>query len=315
MTQILLFPGQGAQKVGMAKDLFDTYPSVRELFKTASEQSGFDTEHLLFAGSDDELKETEKTQVAVTLANLASYEALKNEGLRDEATLAVAGFSLGEYAALAAGGVCSYKDVFYLVRERGRLMAQAGSAITTAKGAVGMAAVMGLDAEKVKEIVNVSGRNDVFCANYNSPSQIILSGLENGIEAIEKPLKEAGAKRVIKLKVSGPFHTPLLSEAAAAFSEVLNKVTFNNPKTALFSNVNGQKITKGSEIKKLLEKQISNPVLWMDIEHNIRQLMQADTVVAECGPGIVLGGLWRAMFNENIRAVSTVDQVKSFMEQ
>ncbi|MCL2521058.1 MAG: ACP S-malonyltransferase [Spirochaetaceae bacterium] len=308
MTSILLFPGQGAQKPGMARDLYEKYSEVKELFKIAGDYSSFNAEKLLFESTEDELKETERTQVAITLANLASYEALKAEGLLEE-VLGVAGFSLGEYAALKAAGVCNYEDIFTLVAERGRLMAKAGKQIIEARGAVAMAAVMGLSVQQVEEVVKSLGRDDVFCANYNSPTQLILSGLEAGINAAEPLLKEAGARRVMPLKVSGPFHTPLLNEAAAGFSEVLGKVTFNNPIIPIFSNVSGRQISSGEEARSLLAKQICNPVLWLAVEEGLKKLAAADTKVIECGPGNVLAGLWKAIFNEKVELAATTAQI------
>jgi [acyl-carrier-protein] S-malonyltransferase len=310
MTPIILFPGQGAQRVGMAHDFYKSYPSVQNLFKVAREQSGFDCVKLLFESNEAELKETEKTQVAVTLANLASYRALQENGLNEANTLAVAGFSLGEYAALVAAKVCSEADIFTLVRERGRLMAKAGKAIIENEGEVGMAAIVGLSTNKVEEIVKAEGKNKVFCANYNAPNQTIISGLLAGIDKLEPMLKEAGARRVLKLNVSGPFHTPFLHKAGDEFAVTLSKITFNNPQTKLVSNVTGAIVTTGDEVKTLLQRQISSPVQWVACQQVLKTLALNDTVIAECGPGNVLSGLWKTLFNENIKVVGNLEQAK-----
>lgn len=294
----LLFPGQGAQYVGMAKDLFEEYARVRALFEEASDTCDIDCRKLLFDSDEETLKQTENTQIAVTLANLSSFFALQEEGLPQNLT-AAAGFSLGEYSALVASGIISTQKCFQLVRERGRIMRQQGENIIANRGAVGMAAVMGLSPESVESVLKLSGRSDVFCANYNSPTQVVISGLSAGIDVVEPQLQAAGARRVLRLKVSGPFHTPLLEEAGKEFAGLVAGINFQAPNCTLFSNVTGQAVSSGEEAKDLLIKQISSPVRWISIEQGIKDLLENDYLVIESGPGTVLCGLWKAAgFNQ-----------------
>lgn len=289
----VLFPGQGAQYVGMAQDLFDGYPRVRDLFQEASDVVGIDCKHLLFKTDDEVLRQTENTQVAVTLANLSAFFALKEEGLTRELT-AAAGFSLGEYAALVAAGLIDVQTCFQLVRERGRIMREQGERIIAERGPVGMAAVMGLSPESVESVLKISGRSDVFCANYNSPTQVVISGLSVGIDAVESELQAAGARRIFRLKVSGPFHTQLLEDAAKEFLQLITGINFRTPTCVLFSNVTGGMVNTPEEARDLLVSQISSPVRWMTIEQGIKALLGNNYLAIESGPGSVLCGLWKA---------------------
>lgn len=304
---VILFPGQGSQYVGMAKDFYENFDSVKNLFKLASDISGYNCENLLFNSTDDELKETEKTQVAITLANLSAFYALKDSARVPNIT-AVAGFSLGEYSALAVSGVISVEDCFKLVTKRGELMSKVGYDVVCTLGAVAMAAVIGLESSKIEELLK--GRDDLFVANYNSEVQTIISGLDCAIDEIEEDLKNLGAKRVIKLKVSGPFHTPLLLDAQTEFTSYLQNFTFNSPTTHLYSNVSGALVNSADEAKSLIAKQIASSVKWIDIENNLKQ-NHANANVLEVGPGTVLAGLWKAKFNEIIKNVSNLEHINT----
>ncbi|MGL4524075.1 MAG: ACP S-malonyltransferase [Spirochaetia bacterium] len=291
----VLFPGQGAQYVGMAKDLFDQYQCVKDLFQKTSQIIGMDSQKLLFESDDETLRKTENTQVAITLANLSAFFALKEEGLGSQQMAAVAGFSLGEYSALVASEVISAETCMSLVHQRGQIMQAQGEKIIAERGEVGMAAVVGLSPESVESVLKIVGRDDVFCANYNSPTQMVISGMAEGIDAVEASLKEAGARRVLRLKVSGPFHTPLLEPAGEAFSALLSSCNFQTPTCALFSNVSGDVVKSGEQAKELLSKQIFHPVAWISIEEKIKSLLAEDYLVIESGPGSVLCGLWKGM--------------------
>lgn len=295
MKALFLFPGQGAQYPGMVKEYYHSSAAVRELFQLASDLTGRDMTRLVFEGSEEDLKETLNTQVSVTLANLSVAAVLAERGVRP---FACAGFSLGEYSALVTAGVLQAQDVFPLVSERGRLMAEAAAALDRSAGDPGMAAVMGLPPEKVQETVASLGRDDVFCANFNSPVQTVISGTAAGLKAATEALQAAGAKRVIPLKVSGPFHSPLLASASRAFREVLARVTFADPAIPVFSNVTGSAVDNGAVLKELAAQQIISPVRWTDVMNAARAL--GPDLVLEVGPGTVLTGLWKAAYPDSV---------------
>jgi [acyl-carrier-protein] S-malonyltransferase len=287
---VFLFPGQGAQYPGMGKDLFDQSAKVRDLFTLASEVTSLDLQRLLFSGTEDELKATDKTQTAVTLVNLAAAAVLREHGIQTEA---VAGFSLGEFAALAEAGVLPAETVLRLVKLRGEVMEKASRALDAPAGNPGMAAVMGLDYPAVAEAIRMSGLTGLYAANWNSPVQTVVSGAAQALEKAEALFKQAGARRFIRLKVSGPFHCLLLEEARAAFAAALAPIAFADPCLPLYSNVSGKRIASGAEAKQLCLRQIVSPVLWVEVERAI--LAGGCGRVLEVGPGTVLGGLWKAL--------------------
>ncbi|MFW5744234.1 MAG: ACP S-malonyltransferase [Spirochaetota bacterium] len=289
MKRCFLFPGQGAQYVGMGKDLYDRYPEVQELFSVASEKVGFDLAYLVFSGSEDDLKSTDASQVAITVVNLAARRVLARLGVRSSAT---AGFSLGEYAALVDAGILAETDALSLVVERGRIMEDVSRGLDSPDGSPGMAAVLGIDADAIQQALGGAGIGDVYLANLNSPVQTVLSGTAAGLEAAGPVLKDAGARRVIGLKVSGPFHSPLMSEARDRFAKVLAGVAFSDPEKPIYSNVTGTLINTGEEARGLCADQLVKPVRWVDEE----MLIARDDYdeLLEVGPGEVLCGLWRA---------------------
>ncbi|MGA2642098.1 MAG: ACP S-malonyltransferase [Spirochaetia bacterium] len=290
MKTCLLFPGQGAQYPGMARDLWESSPRVKEMFQSASDALRMDMRKLLFDSTEEDLKATDKTQVAMTLASLCSSAVLKERGIVPDAC---AGFSLGEFAALCEAGVLKFADVFPIVRIRGELMEKAARGLDSNAGAPGMAAVLGLPAEKTVAVVQALSSAGVFPANYNSPVQVVISGSAQGLALAEKELKGAGAKRLVRLQVSGPFHSPLMAEARAAFDAALSSFTFADPAIAMYSNVTGKKIGSGKEARELCGKQLVSMVRWVEVEEGL--LADGCDRFFESGPGTVLTGLLRAM--------------------
>ncbi len=305
----LLFPGQGAQYSGMGKDLWERYDSVKALFKKAAETAGKDMEKLLFEGSEEDLKATENTQIAITLMNLSVRTALLDEGY---VSSCAAGVSLGEYSAMVDTGILSEEDAFVLVTRRGEIMAKAGQHVVNTRGEAGMGAVMGLGFDQVKEVVDASGRDDIFAANNNSPVQVVISGTKEGVAALQDALKEAGAKRVIPLKVSGPFHTPLLASGKDELREAVSQVTFKDPVKDFYSNVTGSIVTTGAEVRDLCIDQMVSPVQWLVIEKNIGSA--GIELVVEAGPGNVLTGLWKKSgMDQEVYTCGTLDGINTLL--
>ena len=280
-----VFPGQGAQAVGMGKDVYDALPSSRAVFEKGDEVLGFPLSKLVFEGPDSDLKQTVNTQPALLTASVAYLEALREQGVKPDY---VAGHSLGEYSALVAAGVLSYEDAVSLVRLRGRFMEEA---VPGGQGA--MAAVLGAEREVLAELCrSVSEESGVVeLANVNCPGQIVVSGSVAGVNGVVQRVKEAGGKRAIPLEVSGPFHSSLMKDAANRLAEELKNVTFNTPTVPVIVNVTASPVTDPEEIRELLVRQVYSPVLWQD---SIEWLIAGgvDTFV-EIGSGSVLTGLIR----------------------
>lgn len=294
MRRCFVFPGQGAQFPGMGRDIYESYPEVQELYAWASEAAGFDVAALIFAGSDEDLKSTDRSQVSITVVNLAARRALAKRGVESTAT---AGFSLGEYAALVDAGVLSERDALSLVSERGRIMEQVSRSLDSDEGSPGMAAVIGIDYKSIERALTEAGVAGVYPANLNSPVQTVLSGTAAGLEAAGPVLKEAGARRVIPLKVSGPFHSPLMNEAREAFASVLQSASFADPAKTVYSNVTGVEITTGEQARLLCADQLVKPVRWVD--EMARFATDGYDEHLEVGPGEVLSGLWKAYKKAN----------------
>ena len=300
-----LFPGQGAQFPGMALDLLEASSGrggerVKRLFALASEVIGKDMAAMLKNASPETLKRTDISQPAITLANLAAAAYLEERGINPSGC---AGFSLGEYAALAAAGVITEEDCFVMVSERGKAMQTAVNQIGDGKEAPGtsvpgMAAVMGLSPEKVETLITEwkAGNNpalkDIYAANINSPNQTAVAGTAGALAEAEGLFIAAGARRFIRLRVAGPFHSPFMAEAAKEFQPVLEKVQFRDPQIPLYSNVSGKRISSGEEAKKLALLHITNAVRWVDEEKAIEAAGGIDCLL-ETGPGKVLQGLWK----------------------
>ena len=290
MGNCFLYPGQGAQYPGMGKDLWEKSSEVKKLFKTASETTSMNLEKLLFEGSAEDLKATDKTQVAITLVNVASSLLLKEKGIESDIA---AGFSLGEVAALWDAGIISSEDLFPLVSARGKIMEKVSRSLDTPEGSPGMAAVIGMDYDKVDSIIKGENLDELYIANYNSPVQIVLSGTDSALNSGEKIFKDNGARRFIRLKVSGPFHCPLMKDAETEYAELLAKFSFRDPVKKVFSNVTGAEIKSSEEARQLCSKQLTSAVLWVKEEKAVLDL--GIDKCLEVGPGTVLGGLWKAV--------------------
>jgi [acyl-carrier-protein] S-malonyltransferase len=299
-----LFPGQGAQYPGMGKDLWEASASVKELFALATDVTGMDLVEMLFEGTAEDLQATNRTQVAVTVVNLAAARVLSEHGVRADA---YAGFSVGEYAALQAAGVISDRDVFAVVKARGELMEAASRDADTAAGRAGMAAVIGLTPAAVTDVVNALG-DGCFAANYSSPKQVVIAGTAEGLDRAEAAFKDAGARRFVRLKVSGPFHSPLIDSAREQFADVVAGFDFQDPETPVFANVTGARIGTGAQAKELCVQQIVSSVRWVDEIEAIRAA--GYTRFFETGPGAVLGGLMRAFDGDiDCRPAGTLEAI------
>ena len=292
--RVFLYPGQGSQFPGMAADLFERYESVKSLFERASDVCRTDMADLLFSGTDDQLKATENAQTAIVLASLASREALAAEGIHSDAA---AGHSLGEYSALVDAATLTAEDALLAVSARGKHMAAAAATIEKELGATGMAAVIGLGPKAVRDALEEF--TDVWSANENGPSQVVIAGTLDGMNAAEDALKKAGARRVIPLKVSGPFHTPLMQDAASALAETLAGLNFRDPEKQVWSNVTAGLIESGEQARELLVRQITGSVIWVDltvrsgcyptlIDFRSRTGKGSERLMGEIGPGRIL---------------------------
>ncbi|MEO7453410.1 MAG: ACP S-malonyltransferase [Fimbriimonadales bacterium] len=288
MKYAAVFPGQGSQRPGMGKDVFDSSEAARHVFEIVSDTLDRDVAKLCFETDEDTLRSTDNAQIALYAASVATYEALREGGA--PAPAAVAGHSVGEYAALAAAGCLTVADGAKLVAKRGDFMARSG---TLRKG--GMAAILGMDDAALEAVCAEISREGhaVVPANFNSPGQIVISGDEAAVlEACEKA-KAAGAKRCIPLNVSGAFHSPLMHEAAQSMAEALANSTFSESPIPVVANVSAQ---PEHDWARLLEEQLRAPVRWTASVKTIREL-GIDTFV-ECGPGDVLTGLLRRIDGE-----------------
>ena len=277
-----VFPGQGSQFVGMGKDLYETSPLAKELFDKADEILGFKITDIMFAGTDEQLKETKVTQPAVFLHSVISALCLGD----DFAPAMVAGHSLGEFSALVASGALGFQDGLRLVAARANAMQKACEANPGT-----MAAIIGLSDEKVEEICAEVSKNGklVIPANYNCPGQLVISGdVEAVNEACEK-LKEAGAKRALPLKVGGAFHSPLMQPAKDELQKAIENTTISAPKCPVYQNVDAKPHTDAADIKANLIAQLTSPVRWTKSVQNM--IADGADDFTECGPGKALQGM------------------------
>lgn len=285
MRRAFLFPGQGAQTVGMGKDIYEKYEEARKIYDEASKISGMDIKKLCFEGPEEELNKTENTQIAILVTSLAILEVLKSKGIEAEISC---GLSLGEYTALIYSGIISFEDGIKLIKKRGYYM---GNLIPDEE--YSMAAVIGLDSKKIEEICKEIKDLGKFVvpANYNCTTQTVVSGNKEAVDIAIEKLKEAGAKRVVPLKTSGPFHTSKLEKAKEAYSKELENVEFKQGKVRVIKNLDGTFYKENDDIKNILSNHIVNPVRF----DRAIKLMQEENIeeYLEIGPGKTLTGFVR----------------------
>lgn len=295
-----LFPGQGSQCVGMGADFYETSKEAREVYDMASELIGIDLKKLCFE-ENEHLDQTEFTQIALLTTALAMEQAVRACGLAPEVT---AGLSLGEYNAIVSAGGMEAEDAMKVVRRRGILMQEACPA-----GEGAMAAVLGMEAAKIEEIL--SGISGAYIANYNCPGQIVITGYENAVSEASEQLKAAGAKRVLPLNVSGPFHSPMMEPASQGLTEALEGVGFMELRIPYVTNVTGQYVRDIALTRGLLIQQVASSVRW---QQSVEAMIAdgVDTFV-EIGPGRTLTGFLRKINRDvkgyNIRTVEEMHQV------
>ena len=290
--RVFMFPGQGSQYIGMGKDFYDNFQTAKQVYEAASETAKLDVAKLCFEDDGNgRLNQTAYTQIAMLTTEAAILAVLSEQGVTADAA---AGLSLGEYGAILAAEVMAPEDVFALIKKRGAYMQ---NAVPTG-GA--MAAVLGLDAETIREVCEDTF-GEVFVANYNCPGQTVITGEAGAVDRASAACKEAGAKRVIPLKVSGPFHSPLLQEAGQKLAKALEKTAIAEPKIGYLSNVTADYVTEPEKIRSLLALQVCHPVCW---QQTVERLIAdgADEFV-EIGPGKSLTGFLRKI-NRDVKSVS-----------
>ncbi len=285
MNIVLLFPGQGSQKPGMGKDLADAFPEARRTFDEADSALGFPLSKMCFYGPAEELTETRNAQPAL-LAHGAAVWAVTKAALAGRVR-AAAGHSLGEHTAYHAAGSTTLSDAVKLVRRRGELMNETGLARPGT-----MAAILGAPSRSIEDICEQATRESgmVVPANYNSDEQTVISGEIGGVEKAMELAKAAGAKRALRLPVSGAFHSPLMEPAAAGFKQAVDDTPFTDPRFPIYSNVDAQPSTSASHAREMLFRQLTAPVLWSTLVRNIAREIP-DALYVEMGPGAVLSGL------------------------
>ena len=308
MKTAFVFPGQGSQYVGMGRDLYETYPEAKALFDEADAIMGFALSKLCFEGPQEELGDTINTQPALLTVSVALLRLLDSDQL---SPATVAGHSMGEYTALVAAGALDFAAGLRLVRERGRVMKEAGE-----QNPGGMAAVLGLEAESLDEICQMASHETdgiVQLANYNSPGQIVISGHKEALGRAMKLAKERGARRVIPLAVSIASHSPLMQPAAKAFASIVAQVDFHQPRVPAVANVTAAPIATVMEIREELVEQLTSTVRW--VESVQYMIVQGVTTFVEIGPKNVLTGLMRRI-DKSVQAmnVENVEGVKAFLE-
>ena len=281
----VIFPGQGSQSVGMAKDIYNKFDIAKELFKEADSVLNFSITKLILDGTKEELDQTENTQPAIFLASLSIFEMTRRESDIDLTNAKYfAGHSLGEYSALAASGSIKFEQAIKLLKARGKAMQ-----LAVPKGEGGMLAVLGTDVKIISDLLNENQKKyQCFIANDNSTGQIVLSGMNKDLDALTEDLKKNTIKN-IRLAVSAPFHSKLMSSATEIMKKEINQSNFVHPKNIIISNVTSLETTEPNQIKDLLIKQIENPVRWR--ESVIYMINKGVTKFVEIGPGKVLSGL------------------------
>jgi [acyl-carrier-protein] S-malonyltransferase len=284
----LLFPGQGSQSIGMGKDLYDSFPVAREIIDQSNEVLGFDLRKIIFEGPDEVLKQTQFTQPAIFTVSMAAFKVFSSaSGILPAACIA-AGHSLGEYSALCAAGVFSFDNGLRLVKSRGEFIQKASE---TNPGS--MAAIIGLDTAKIKEICALASTDGLVCepVNFNSPGQIVIAGHTAAVQAAVALATSGGAMKAVMLNVSGPFHSSLMTAASDMMGEELKKYTFLPPAMPVVTNCDALSAASPADLPAKLVRQINNPVLW---DESIKTMIAAGAeTFVEIGPQRVLSGLMR----------------------
>ena len=307
MKRAFLFPGQGVQVVGMGKDIYEKYEEARKIYDKANEITKMDVKKICFEGPEEELNKTENTQIAILTTSLAILEVLKSKNI--EADVAV-GLSLGEYGALIYSGIISLEDGLKLIQKRGYYM---GNLLPDEEFA--MAAVIGLDSSKIEDVCQNIAKEGKFIvpANYNCKVQTVISGEKEAIEEATEKLKEAGAKRVIPLKTSGPFHTSKLEKAKEAYEKELENISFNEGKAKVIKNIDGTYYTKNDNIKEILSKHIISPVRF----DKAIELMKEEKIeeYVEIGPGRALTGFIKKDNKEaKVYNINNLESLENYLE-
>ena len=310
MNYSLCFPGQGAQSIGMGKEIYDAFKSAREVFEEADDALSFHLTKLIFEGDESELTLTKNSQPAIMTVSIAALRALTNELGTNVNPVCCAGHSLGEYTALAASGVLEFRDAVRLVRQRGIFMQEA---VPEGKGA--MAALMGLDEDGVKNLCDsVAPDLEIQPANFNSPGQIVISGMSEYIDKAIDSAKTFGAKRAVKLNVSAPFHSKFMKPAADKLKAEFEKISWNEAKYAIIANVSARAVKNPDEIRSSLYAQTFSPVLWQQSVNYMIDELKIDTFI-ELGPGEVLTGLIkRIRKGMNLYTSSKPDKLEAIAE-
>ncbi|KJR43772.1 malonyl CoA-ACP transacylase [Candidatus Magnetoovum chiemensis] len=291
-----VFPGQGSQYVGMGLDLYEKYSTAKDTFAKASDVLGYDIAQLCFYGPKEELNKTFRTQPCLLTVSMAAYNVLIERGLKPSM---LAGHSLGEYSALAAAGVLSLKDALGLTHKRGAFMQEA---VPVGKGL--MAAIIGLDRDKVDDICLNLSSGYASPANYNCPNQIVIAGEKDAVEEAIKLAKEAGAKKAVPLAVSVPSHCALMIEASNRLADLLKTIEFKKPDIPIVNNADGMVLSSVDSIKSSLIRQLNSPLLWDD---SIRTIIDSDIeTFIEVGPGKALSGLIKRI-DQNINIFNVED--------
>jgi [acyl-carrier-protein] S-malonyltransferase len=294
-----LFPGQGSQAVGMGRDLAEKFTVARDTFAEADAALGYSLSKLCFEGPAEQLKQTEFTQPAIFAVSMAAYRVLASRGVEPQIA---AGHSLGEYAACAAAGVMGFADAIRALQSRGKFMQEA---VPEGQGA--MAAILGMDADAVRSVCEAAAKetNEVVSpANLNSPEQTVISGSAAGVARASELAKEKGAKKVVPLQVSAPFHCALMRPAQERLAEVLKKIEVKDPRFAIVSNVTADVTKRGGRERDLLIEQVTAPVRW--VESMRRMVDEGARTFVEVGPGKVLSGLLRQI-DRALKCVSVED--------
>jgi [acyl-carrier-protein] S-malonyltransferase len=303
MKAAMIFPGQGSQYIGMGKDLVETFPAVADLYREADDVLGYPISRLCFRGDAEVLTETRNAQPAILLHSEAVLRVLRSEaGLEP---VMAAGHSLGEYSALVAAGVLSEMDALSIVRKRGELMFDAGR-----RQPGTMAAVIGMTREEVDTLCTEASGNGavVVIANVNSPGQIVISGHVEAVDRAVEIAQAKGARKTVRLNVSGAFHSPLVEPAQRELVEYLGQFTFNQPTAGIISNVDATVIRSADAIQDALSRQLTNPVLWADSMETLGRRWEGR--ILEAGPGKVLSGLMKRIDRKRtVEACGTAEEL------